>query len=1284
VRGVGVSVGVASLLRGRHIPARRQDVRFTREFAFGMSSFPHPTSTAPEPSPPRAEQAFTPGAIEGTLHRIRSLARAVFVSQRAAWLVAGFFAAVLVLSLIDYFLRLPAAIRWIHWTGLAMGAMWWISQRILPALSFRPSLTDLALRLEQHPQARAHGLRHVLASGVEFAGAAPPQTEEGRTLTQVVVLQSAQRFAAFRRKASFLNLRPLAIAMCALALAALVVTTLAVAAPDFLRTGTQRTLAPWSQAAWPKRTLVYDGGAPAAHPMGVTLPLRALLARSDRPADKTDVTLVYRRITSQGKGPERRLLLTPQNRRASIAAPGKGLVEGELFERLLDPSLFAAEQGSPETALEYWFSTVDDQTQTRRVRIVLPPALTEIRATVTPPPYAASVTQTRPTTFTSGTVDVWSRPSTRGIIPAVLAGSQVDLTLKFNKPLPASPRRAEGSAADSVPDAAKAWLARLLPGIPEAAGATGTHEGDTVTISLTASSPLRVPISLVDEHGITSTGEDLLRIEVVEDRAPSAIVIEPPQDEAVLATAVLDVAAEGRDDVGLEFVRLTRQTARVPRDSAGAPPAIDDGETFEQAVTSGREAPAGTPPANLRAQSRLDLTPLRLVPGDEVLLVAHAQDIYVDAQGPRAPVLSAARRLRVIAESELVEQVQAELGAIREAAKRTEEEQSRITERLAQAGADWQAAAQSMPRQQSVQDRITPMQERIERLEQRVSRNRLDDNALAGLLEDAGHLLENAAASAETAGESLERLARDDGRAADDPARAQAAEEFQQSQQQVRDNLEQLANLLDRGQDDWAVRRSIERMLTQQQQLRAQTAALGQETQGQSPEQLSENQREDLARLAREQRQLAERAGAMMQSIDQRAEQMEQADPSLAEAFREASRQARQEQLTNSQQEAAQQIQQNQSGKAQDAQQQAERAISQMLDALEEGQRRRDEALRRILADVIQSIEQLVSQQETELARAADALAGNAPGVGLDAGMAALNRNTLAVRRTIAEQVRQGERLVALLANAAEAQAAAIPALRSTPPDLLEADRSERVSLQRLRDALEEAVRMEEQAAQRDEDRRRRELRREYQEMLELQAAVAGDSAPLFDVQLSRRQVADARGLGQRQETLRQRMADMRSSTQEFEEARLFDYAHQRYDRAAGNAAQPLLDGRVPPTVRREHATAIAILRGLVDALDEAQRQRDEFQDAQGGGQGEGGEGQDQPPPLIPPLAELKLLRAIQAEAAERTRSAAEGQPEEIDTVTTLQRDLSEFAEELLERITRENQERSDPREERR
>lgn len=1247
-----------------------------------MSSFSHPTSSTPSGPAPQADAPASPASITATLLKVRSLARAVFVSQRAAWLVVGFIAAVLFLSLLDYLLRFPAAIRWIHWTAVAMGVLWWTSRRIVPAIAFRPSITDLALRLEQHPQAIASGLRHVLASGVEFASAPEAHTEEGRTLARAVVALSSSRFAAFRRKASFINFRPFALAFGAMLLALATVSVLALAVPAFLQTGAQRTLAPWSPAAWPKRTIVHDGGAPAAHPMGVTLPLRAVLARSDRPADKTDVTLTYRRVSAQGKGPERRLLLTPQNRRASVAVAGKGLVEGDLFERLLDPSLFAPEPGSPEVALEYWFTTLDDQTQPRRVRIVLPPAITDIRAVVTPPAYAASTAHTG-ASFVFGEVDAWSRPSTRGMIPAVLAGSRVDLTIRFNKRLPTPAGAAEQQPAN-VTETGAQWLSALLPGLPPSAQATGSHEGDQVRVALTANATLRLPITLKDEHGITSSGEDLLRIEIVEDRAPSAVVVEPPQDEAVLATALLTVAAEGRDDVGLEYVRLLRQEARVPRGSAGAPP-TPEGEPVPQAEQAGASQEHGQSPTSLRAQSRLDLAPLRLVPGDEVWLVAQAQDIFVNADGPREPVRSPARRLRVIAESELVEQVRAELGAVRESAVRTEEEQGRIAQRVAESGADWQSAAQSMPRQQSVEERIAPMRERIEKLQERVSRNRLDDNALSGLLEDAEHFLAEASEAAQTAGESLQRLARDDGRAPDDPSRAQEAQSFDAAQQQVRDNLEQLANLLDRGQDDWAVRRSIERLLTQQQQLRSQTAGLAQETQGQSIDQLTENQREDLARLAREQRQLAERSSALMQNIEQRAQQLEEADPTLAQAFRDAANQARQGELTSAQQEAAQQIQQNQSGNAQNAQQQAERALSRMLESLEEGQRRRDEALRRILADVIQSIERLVVQQQAELTRVTQAMADNEPAQGLDAGMAALNRNTLAVRRTIADQVRQGERLVALLASAAQAQASAIPALRSTPPDLLEAERSERISLQRLQDALVEANRMEEQAAQRDEDRRRRELRREYQEMLEVQGAVAAESAPLLDQQLTRRQVADARTLGSRQELLRQRMADMRSSTQEFEEARLFDYAHQRFDRAAGNAARPMLAGEAPATIRREHATAIAILRGLVDALDEAQRQRDEFQDAQnGGGQGEGGEDQNQPPPLIPPLAELRLLRAIQAEAAERTRAAAEGHPEEIDAVTALQRDLSEFAQELLERITRENQDRNDrPQEQR-
>jgi hypothetical protein len=82
----------------------------------------------------------------------------------------------------------------------------------------------------------------------------------------------------------------------------------------------------------------------------------------------------------------------------------------------------------------------------------------------------------------------------------------------------------------------------------------------------------------------------------------------------------------------------------------------------------------------------------------------------------------------------------------------------------------------------------------------------------------------------------------------------------------------------------------------------------------------------------------------------------------------------------------------------------------------------------------------------------------------------------------------------------------------------------------------------------------------------------------------------------------------------------------------------------------------------------------DEFRDGNDAS-GSGGSGSGQQP-LFPPLAELRLLREMQQEAADLTRAIDDsGQPaaEEIAAVGELQRSLEERGRELIEKLRNQN-----------
>jgi hypothetical protein len=342
-----------------------------------------------------------------------------------------------------------------------------------------------------------------------------------------------------------------------------------------------------------------------------------------------------------------------------------------------------------------------------------------------------------------------------------------------------------------------------------------------------------------------------------------------------------------------------------------------------------------------------------------------------------------------------------------------------------------------------------------------------------------------------------------------------------------------------------------------------------------------------------------------------------------------------------------------------------------MLRELQQGERRRDAELRRLLAELGSAIDALIERQRGELARLGAALAAAGEGPitpGLDAGMIELHRSTLGLIDSLPEDDREVARVGELLGAAATAQAAAAAELRAL--DGVSADAQERVSLQRLREAREEAARREEEARQREDERAREELRAAYEEALSAQKALSERTTPLVGRALSRRERQEAAAIAQEQEALGASLAALREQTEGLADSAIASFAHERLDEASGRAARTL-NAADAGAGRRAQATVERVLEALIAALTDPPEQQPEFRDnPEGGEQGQQGGGQQQQQQRpFPPARELALLRLFQQEAAARTRELADAQAPastELDEVAALQRSIHERAAELL------------------
>ncbi len=1176
------------------------------------------------------------------LRGLRRSLRAMLISRAAALVVSCVLGALIVGGLLDFALRPPAVVRWIGLFGAVAALVWFVRRELVPAIRFHPSLTTLALRATPKPEAGRRA-----AAGVDLARerlAAP----EGDLPSRLRARGVTDALGSFDRTALSKMIRWREWSRAAALAAALVLFAGVIATqwPGATRTALVRLTMPWANAEWPRRYPVVDLTRLAVHPTDAALPLRAAVLR-DPESDAGLVEAHYRVVRGDGllarPGPVQRVMLTDQGRFEHLTERTDPLAEpeyGTLFERLIEPGPLVGDAPTDDVFLEYWLTTSDDRSQTTRVRLVEPPEMVRAVVSVTPPAYAL------PGIEQAGLVGgptVFDEQSAVGVGP-VLAGSRVTIDAAFNKELP---------IADPP-----GWIAPLADASD--GPVVFQSSGDSVRIEATLRTSATVRAEVRDVYGIEPRDPITIAIDAVADESPRSAITTPMHDEAVLAGATIELVAEGRDDLGVARVSIERVIARPPGGSSGAPP-----EPGEPAEIIG-EAVAGSP-SRAEVRTTLELRPLGLMPGDEVRIEALVTDTLASAAGGREPTRSRVRLLRVIAEEELSEQIRGELSGLRRTIVRLDDEQREL-ESLAADGVD--RTPPISERQEALSDRIETQRRLIERLRARQDRNALEDPPLRGLLGDSEALLDAARAASDDAAVAQGRA---QNAAPDSGEQRDAERDAEDARRSVRDNLGRLAELLDRGEDGWLVRRSFERLLAEQQRLRDATAAQRAETVGKSLDDLSNAERAALDRIAQRQREAAEQAQAAIDELSERAQELAEADPAQSAAMSAAAARARQAQLAEQLDEAAQQLSQNQTGLAQEQQDEAIESLEDVLERLDQADQARDAALRRQLASIVQSIGALVRRQERELER----LETGEPIAALDRGMIELNRNTLAVRAEAA-----GEPSFApvsdLLGRAAAAQGDAIGLIRGADPVAQEIDRRERASLLALRRALDEAQQQLDEAEQAEADRKRREVRQAYRDALEEQATLLSQTQPLVGKRLSRRERATSRSLGGKQDELRGRVAEILTLAEELAEARVFSFAHRRLEQLMSGAGASLGSGTPDERTARRQQGAVDLLASLVEALagpSPSDQAFDSGAQASGAG-GEGGQSgqQGEPQPLIPPVAELMVLRAMQQQAMSLTRSLDESPTpptaDDLADAAALQSDLARHAAELIEQLS--------------
>ena len=189
---------------------------------------------------------------------------------------------------------------------------------------------------------------------------------------------------------------------------------------------------------------------------------------------------------------------------------------------------------------------------------------------------------------------------------------------------------------------------------------------------------------------------------------------------------------------------------------------------------------------------------------------------------------------------------------------------------------------------------------------------------------------------------------------------------------------------------------------------------------------------------------------------------------------------------------------------------------------------------------------------------------------------------------------------------------------------------------------------------------------------------VREESLKLSDLEdLNRRQLVDARRLGNRQEAIRAGLSDLRSETRELFEAKVFSLVHRAMDNWSLEISDSLKDGRIDVDVTDRQLQIIDSLGRLIAALEESMVPPDEF--AQDQENQSGGSGNPPPKPLIPPVAELKLLQGMQEQVYTQTRELDSRddldearQRSRLRDLGQQQRDLLDIGQQMLEQLKRQ------------
>jgi len=1136
------------------------------------------------------------------LHRLRGIIRRRLLGYGVCAVLAGGVVAFLAIVSLDWFLHLPPIPRIIAAVIFLIGFLGACLHWIIRPLRLRLGNDELAARLEMH----FGSLHDRLSSSVNFLESETGDHKHRGSQRMVQqVISNTERLISNLSFSSALSLRPLALRALVLAASLATLGIIALVSPGWVQTGLYRYVHPLREIEWPRRVAILPLTSDQIVAVGESVTVRMRVQRGLTPSLRSVVHL--RELGGQ--------TISLAMQREQIESEG---VPSDTFYAVVD---------AVASDLTYWFSAGDADTirTPYSLRVIRRPQIMEVLATVEPPTYAPSA-PSRVHDPNDGPIRV---PS----------GGFVRLSVRSSK-----------VTATHDGTGLRTTAGKLIPFIAD------SEDVRKLSCRFQVDSDLHFRVELHDTDGFENRGAPQYSILATPDLPPTVTILEPRAVEELTAGGSIESVVHAEDDFGIEDLHL--DITRPGNESSTLLPLSDTltPEAARQDYTDRHHISVLA-----RLTWRLEDTNVgTLAPGDMITYTAVAHDNRLSEAGQGQIGRSQVMRIRIISQTEFDTRLRSDLAALETKVRQSLLDQTAIldatTSLHAPESGDTPLTAQQRSTastlagaQTRIVRRLRDLAARFDRLAQRVGRNLSGESIRQARIATLGKTLQEVASLPMTeASTALHDTAK-----STDPATQQfALRDAATLQTQAVRHLQSVLQAMSQWGSFQELFSKTRDLLDRQEEVRRETLDAGDAMLGKRIDTLTESQSAALKRTQRKQEQLLKEVEQLLATMAKQADTTRDKDATTSDALDATIRAARAHETTRHMKDAAAGLAENRTAAAGIAQHAATKALHKMIVALRERETHRLEELRKQLTRIEDLVAGLIEEQQglrdaTHEAGLMD-IEENAYR-DLAGSQRLLKRNAQLLGDQLIEDERATPNSSGIGPAARLVQRTGVP-MGQAESELNEfratqATISQDEALSLLHEALEA---LEQLALQAEEQMLRRSLgqiREHLEATLTAQRFVNEGISDLRKAitangRITRKEARTASKLARAQAETRTMIDAHRD---DFEKVVVYHWALQRVTQWMETSRRGLSDRQINDDLVSTTDRIVAELRQLLQALADTESlpvDSSFVESESGGGRGAGPSAAMQ---AIPKVAELLLLKSMQARINKRTKELSAG-----------------------------------------